>query len=156
MVGIKIKAIDGSVKKLTLVKNKMDRVNYKYKLNGELVSRKEVIDACLKVLDGRKLTQQEIVQETGLDEIHIYNIMQKMRDNELIKVAVNKSNRFTLYTKRNDCLLAEMFYPTPKDIENQFTVKGKTVRKVEQGTSKSTKLSQGVTYNASHYDSLDW
>lgn len=150
MVGIKIKAIDGSVKKLTLVKNPYDRRDYKYKLKERMVSRKEAIDACLKVLDGNELTREEICQQSGLDKIHIHNILQKMRDYGLVRFTSEKKNGKRLYTKHYECLLAEHLYPSPEEIEKQFTIKGRTVRKLEQGGNRRSGYGSNVTYSKSY------
>lgn len=150
MVGLKIKATDGSVKKLTLVKNPYDRRDYKYKLKERLVSRKEAVDACLKVLDGKELTRDEICQQSGLDKRHIHNILQKMRDNNLIKFVSEKKNGKRLYTKHYECLLADYLYPTPEEVEKQFTIKGKTKRTLEQGGNRSSGQGGKVTYSKSY------
>ena len=150
MVGLKTKVIDGSVKKLTLVKNPYDRRDYKYKLKERLVSRKEAVDACLKVLDGKELTRDEICQQTGLDKRHIHNILQKMRDNNLIRFVSEKKNGKRLYTKHYECLLADYFYPTPEEVEKQFIIKGKTKRTLEQGGNRSSGQGGKVTYSKSY------
>ena len=150
MVGLKTKATDGSVKKLTLVKNPFDRTDYKYKLKERLVSRKEAIDACLKVLDGKELTRAQICQQSGLDEVHIHNILQKMRDYGLVRLVDKKLNGKRLYTKHYECLLADYLYPSPEEIEKQFTIKGRTVRKLEQGGNKRSGYGGNVTYSKSY------
>ena len=155
MVGLKIKAIDGSVKKLTLVKNPHDKTNYKYKLKERYVTRKEAIDALLKVLDGNELTREDIVQQTGLEEVHIHNIIQKMKDAGLIRVLDKKKDGRRLYTKHYECLLADLFFPSAEEIEKNFKIKSKTVRKVDQGTSKGSGTKQSVTYTNSYYDGWD-
>ena len=150
MVGVKTKVIDGSVKKLTLVKSPYDRTDYKYKLKERYVTRKEAIDACLKVLDGQELTRKEIEEQTGLDEVHTHNIMQKMRDLNLIRVLDKKKNGKRLYTKQYECLLADMLMPSPEQIEKQFKIKSRIVRKVEQGGNRSAGFGGKVTYSK-HY-----
>jgi hypothetical protein len=61
-----------------------------------------------------------------------------------------------VFALKDECLLADMFYPKPKDIEQMFKVKSRTVRKVDQGTSKS-EITKGITkYQQSHYDSVYW
>ena len=150
MVGLKTKATDGSVKKLTLVKSPYDRTDYKYKLKERLVSRKEAMDACLKVLDGKELTREQICQQSGLDEVHIHNILQKMRDYGLVRLIDKKLNGKRLYTKHYECLLADYLYPSPEEIEKQFTIKGRTVRKLEQGGNRRSGYGGNVTYSKSY------
>ena len=150
MVGLKTKAIDGSVKKLTLVKNPFDRTDYKYKVKEKLVSREEAIEACLKVLDGQELTRSEICQQSGLDEVHIHNILQKMRDYNLVRFLPEKKNGKRLYTKHYECLLANYSYPSPEEVEKQFTIKGRIKRTIEQGGNRSSGQGGKVIYSKSY------
>lgn len=150
MVGLKIKVTDGSVKRLTLVKNPYDRRDYKYKVKEKLVSREEAIDACLKVLDGKELTRLEICQQSGLDEKHIHNILQKMRDNNLIRFTSGNKNGKRLYTRNYECLLADLLYPQPEDVEKQFVVKGVTKRTIQDGGNRRSGQGGKVTYSKSY------
>lgn len=146
----------GSENRRFIVKSKYDFKDYEYEVNGQKYQRQEVIDMILKILDGTSLTMQEIGKELKINERPLINIMKVMRENNLIINTKLRRSGYYLFRTHNDCLLAQLLYPSPQEVEKQFTVKSRKVRKAEQGTSKSAGYGGNVTYSGSHYDLLDW
>lgn len=139
------------------VKNKYDNYNYTYMIKGQPYKRKEVIDMVLKQLDGTSKTIPEIIEATGIQDTHMNTIMQVMRDQDLITNTKLRRKGHYLYKSHYDCLLAQLLYPSPQEVEKQFKVKEIIVRKADQGTSKSSGYKGShVTYGGSYFDSLDW
>lgn len=147
---------DGNVKKLMSVKSKYNRIDYKYKMKERMVSRKEAIDACLKVLDGKELTRQEISERTGIDISHLHNLIAKMKDFDLIRMLDYRRDGHVVYTKHYECLLATMLLPSPEQIAKQFKVKSIIKRTVDDGTSKSLGYKgSNIIYNKSVFNNFD-
>ena len=139
-----------------ILKSKYDYKVYFYDVNGKKYQRQEVVDMVLQLLNGTSMTIKEISNQLNIKEQSLNNLMKTMRENNLITNTKLRRNGYYLYRTQNDCLLATLLYPTPTDIEKQFKITGRQTRKAEQGTSKSAGYGGHVTYNGSHYDSLDW
>ena len=139
-----------------ILKSKYDYKVYFYDVNGKKYQRQEVVDMVLQLLNGTSMTIKEISNQLNIKEQSLNNLMKTMRENNLITNTKLRRNGYYLFRTQNDCLLAQMLYPNPTDVEKQFKIKGRQIRKAEQGTSKSAGYGGHVTYNGSHYDNLDW
>lgn len=137
-------------------KNKYDNYNYDYIVNGQKYKRKQVIDMILDQLDRENMTILEISKATGISEKYMSNLMQVLRDQDLIMNTKLRRDGHYLYKSHNDCLLAKMLYPSVQEVEKKFTVKNRIVRTVHDGTSKSSGSKQSITYSSSYYDSVNW
>ena len=146
----------GSENRRLIVKSKWDFLDYDYEVDGQKYKRQEVIDMILSLLDGKSMTMQELTKDLKINEKSMLNIMKVMRENNMIINTKLRRNGYYLFRTQNDCLLAQLLYPSPTEVEKQFTVKSRKVRKAEQGTSKSAGYGGNVTYSGSHYDLLDW
>jgi len=138
-----------------ILKSKHDFLNYNYEVDGKKYPRQEVIDMILNLLNGTSMTMQEIGAELKINEAPLTNIMKVIRENNLIINTKLRRAGYYLFRTQSECLLAQMIYPNPTDVEKQFKIKGRQVRKAEQGTSKSFGYSGHVTYSGTYYDSLD-
>lgn len=145
----------GSQDRRPIVKSKYDFQDYDYTVNGKSCKRQEVIDMVLDLLDGSSMTMKEIQKKLKMDERPVVNIIKVMRENHLVINTKLRRDNCYLYRTQNDCLLAQLLYPSPTEVEKQFTIKGRTVRKAEQGTSKGVGYAGHVTYSGTYYDSLD-
>ena len=145
----------GSNDRRPILKNKYDYKIYFYDVNGKQYQRQEVVDMVLELLDGTSMTIKEISNALNIKEQSLTNLMKTMRENNLITNTKLRRDGYYLFRTQNDCLLAQLLYPTPTDVENKFKIKGRQVRKAEQGTSKSSGYIGHVTYSGSHYDSLE-
>lgn len=142
---------------MSVEKNKYDFQDYYYIVNGNKYKRKEVIDMILDALEkNREMTMEEISEATGIPDKYMKRLVAVMRDHNLIQNTGKKRKDKFLYKTYYECLLAELFNLTPENIEKQFKVKGRIVRKVEDAQNISYARNNGVTYTGSIYDSPDW
>lgn len=145
----------GSENRRLIVKSKYDFKDYEYEVDGKKYQRQEVIDMILDLLDGKNMTLKEIAKELKINEKPMLNIMKVMRENNMVINTKLRRGGYYLFKTQNDCLLAQLLYPSPAEVEKQFVVKGKQVRKAEQGTSKSSgSKNTMIAYSGSYYDSV--
>lgn len=138
-----------------ILKSKHDFLNYNYEVDGKKYPRQEVIDMILDLLNGTSMTMQEIGAELKIKETPLTNIMKVMRENNLIINTKLRRAGYYLFRTQSECLLATLMYPSPEQVEKQFKIKDRKIRKAEQGTSKSFGYSGHVTYSGTYYDLLD-
>lgn len=142
---------------MSVEKSKYDFQDYNYIVNGKKYKRKEVIDMILDVLEkNREMTLDEITEATGIHEKYMKRLVCVMREHNLIQNTGRRKKDKFLFRPYYECLLAELFHLTPKEVEKQFKVKGRTVRKAEDAKNISYARNKGVTYTNSIYDSVDW
>ena len=135
-------------------KNRGFIVNYFTTFNGTKLTREEFEERLLKLLDGGAMTCGNIARFLKVTNQTIYNVTHNMiKDGIVIKYKDRQG--IYMYAKVKECLLAELFYPKPEDIEKIFKVNGVTHRKIDDGTSKGYG-GQNITYNNSNYDSVYW
>jgi DNA-binding transcriptional regulator GbsR (MarR family) len=135
-------------------KHKYDFLNYEYELNGKKYTRKQAIDKILAVLDVEAKTIKELSSQFEISEQPMTNLIKVMRENNLIKNTKLRRSGHYLFKSHNDCLLAQLLYPSAKEVESQFKVKSVQKRRTEDAPNISSGA-KGVTYNASYYDSID-
>jgi len=140
---------------MSVEKNKYDFLNYEYELNGKKHTRKEAIDKILAVLDIEAKTIKELSSQFEIAEQPMLNLIKVMRENNLIRNTKLRRSGYYLFKSHNDCLLAQLLYPSAKEVESTFKVKSVTKRRAEDAPNVSSGR-KGVTYNGSYYDSMDW
>lgn len=140
---------------MSVEKNKYDFLNYEYELNGKKHTRKEAIDKILTVLDVEAKTIKELSSQFEIAEQPMLNLIKVMRENNLIRNTKLRRSGYYLFKSHNDCLLAQLLYPSAKEVESTFKVKNVTKRRAEDAPNVSSGR-KGVTYNGSYYDSMDW
>ena len=124
-------------------------------MNGKKHTRKEAIDKILAVLDVEAKTIKELSSQFEIAEQPMLNLIKVMRENNLIRNTKLRRSGYYLFKSHNDCLLAQLLYPSAKEVESHFKVKSVTKRRAEDAPNVSSGR-KGVTYNNSHYDSMDW
>ena len=140
---------------MSVEKNKYDFLNYEYELNGKKHTRKEAIDKILAVLDVEAKTIKELSSQFEIAEQPMLNLIKVMRENNLIRNTKLRRSGYYLLKSHNDCLLAQLLYPSAKEVESTFKAKSVTKRRAEDAPNVSSGR-KGVTYNGSYYDSMDW
>ena len=142
---------------MSVEKSKYDFQDYNYIVYGKKYKRKEVIDMILNVLEkNREMTLDEITEATGIHEKYMKRLVCVMREHNLIQNTGKRKKDKFLFRPYYECLLAELFHLTPKEVEKQFKVKGRIVRKAEDAKNISYARNKGITETNSIYDSTDW
>ena len=84
------------------------------------------------------------------------NVMRHMIDKDIIiSQRGNTKGGGYIYALKDECLLADLLMLKPNDIDKAFKVNSTIRRKIEDGTTKSSR-SNSVTYTTSLYDSVYW
>ena len=142
---------------MSVEKSKYDFQDYNYMVNGKKYKRKAVIDMIIDVLEkNREMTLDEITEATGINEKYLKRLVCVMREHNLIQNTGRRKKDKFLFRPYYECLLAELFHKTPEEVEKQFKVKGRIVRKVEDSPNISYARNNGISYGESIYDSVDW
>lgn len=133
-------------------------VDYVYTLeNGEKRKRSELIDMVRSSIKNGKQTTSSISKDIKLEMSSLQNILRYMQDKHMI--VTGKGNMqgggFTYFIK-DECLLSSLFLPSAADIEKSFKIKSRTVRKVEDGTSKTSGRGGVTKFYSGHIDSVYW
>ena len=129
-------------------------VSYYTTFNGTKLTREEFEQRILKALEGGAMTCGNLARLLKVKNQTIYNITHYLiKDSRVIKYKDKQG--IYVYSKVKECLLAELLYPKPEDMEKLFKIKGVTHRKVEDGTSKGYG-GQNVTYGDTYYSSVHW
>jgi len=139
---------------MSVEKHKYDFLNYEYELNGKKHTRKQAIDKILAVLDVEAKTIKELSSQFEIAEQPMLNLIKVMRENNLIRNTKLRRSGYYLFKSHNDCLLAQLLYPSAKEVASQFKVKSVQKRRAEDAPNVSSGK-KGVTYNGSYYDSMD-
>ena len=139
---------------MSVEKHKYDFLNYEYELNGKKHTRKQAIDKILAVLDVEAKTIKELSSQFEIAEQPMLNLIKVMRENNLIRNTKLRRSGYYLFKSHNDCLLAQLLYPSAKEVASQFKVKSVQKRRAEDAPNVSSGR-KGVTYSGSYYDSMD-
>jgi len=102
-------------------------VNYYTTANGTKLTREELSDRILNLLDGGGMTCGNIARSLKLTKQSIYNVANWMIQNHFIVKTKGDENVF-VYSKIKECLLADLLYPKAEDIEKMFIIKGKITK----------------------------
>lgn len=155
MVGLKTKVIDGSVKKLTSVKQHYAALIHDYIIDGKKYKRYQVVDMILDILKDENKTIPEIHKEINIELKVLRNLIRYMRDANIISNTGKKRGDFFLFEIYRDCLLANLLIGTPQDVVKKFKVKGRRTRKMEDAPniSSGTK-NNNFAYTDHHLNSI--
>jgi hypothetical protein len=138
--------------------NRRSVIDHTYTLcDGRKKKRSELIQMIRQSIKEGNFTSSQIARHIKLRMKHVGNIIRHMIDQNIILASKPKNGGSKyVFALKDECLLADMFYPKPNDIDKMFKVKSRTVRNVNQGTSKS-EITKGITkYQQSYYDSVYW
>ena len=133
---------------------KKEFLNYEYELNGKKYNRKEAVNKILAVLDIEAKTIKELSAQFEIAEQPLSNLIKVMRENNIIRNTKLRRAGYYLFKSHNDCLLAQLLYPSAKEVASQFKVKSVQKRRAEDAPNVSSGR-KGVTYSGSYYDSMD-
>ena len=93
--------------------------------------------------EGQELKIPEISKLMNLREDTVIQVVRKLCIKG--KLQRQQTNRHTIYSKKSDCLLAELMYP--KSIVNKFKIKSRKIIKTEDGQNHSYPLSISHQYS---------
>ena len=141
----------------SIIKKEQDRHDYEYVTkDGTRYNKEDAANIILDILDLKPSTMPELEAKTGFSEQNTLNLIKVLRDHNLvINTKLRRDNKY-IYKTYNDCLLAQVLYPSPEEVVKQFKVKNVTTRTVQDGTSKGSGSNQEVTYADSYYNSVHW
>jgi|TARA_R110002020_G_scaffold325078_1_gene540696 predicted transcriptional regulator len=109
------------------LKNK-GNLHYYFFKDGTRIKRWELVNLILDLFENNdKLIIPEIVEKINMDEKTITHIIRQLCTRQLLNKKA--TNRHTLYFKKIDCPLAQIFYP--KTIINKFKIKNRKSYKAE-------------------------
>lgn len=132
-------------------------LDHVYKLQtGKECKRSELIEIIKKSIKSGNFTSSQISRHIKLDMKQLGNVMRHMIDKDIIiSQRGNTKGGGYIYALKDECLLADLLMLKPNDIDKAFKVNSTIRRKIEDGTTKSSK-SNSVTYTTSLYDSVYW
>ena len=132
-------------------------LDHVYKLQtGKECKRSELIEIIKKSIKSGNFTSSQISRNIKLDMKQLGNVMRHMIDKDIIiSHRGNTKGGGYIYALKDECLLADLLMLKPNDIDKAFKVNSTIRRKIEDGTTKSSK-SNSVTYTTSLYDSVYW
>lgn len=136
-------------------KNRGFIVTYYTNFNGTKITRDELVKRINNYLLYGPKTISEIAQHLKLSSGSTTNVLVYMLDNEMIKKSKPANGRY-IYSRVTECLLAELFLPSPEEVEKMFKIKDRKKYTVENGTSKSSGGGHKVVYNDSYFNSVYW
>jgi hypothetical protein len=132
-------------------------LDHVYKLQtGKECKRSELIEIIKKSIKSGNFTSSQISRHIKLDMKQLGNVMRHMIDKDIIiSQRGNTKGGGYIYALKDECLLADLLMLKPNDIDKAFKVNSTIRRKIEDGTTKSSR-SNSVTYTTSLYDSVYW
>ena len=132
-------------------------LDHVYKLQtGKECKRSELIEMIKKSIKSGNFTSSQISRHIKLDMKQLGNVMRHMIDKDIIiSQRGNTKGGGYIYALKDECLLANLLMLKPNDIDKAFKVNSTIRRKIEDGTTKSSR-SNSVTYTTSLYDSVYW
>lgn len=123
--------------------------------NGTKLTREELSQRILDLIDKNgHMTCGNIARTLKLTNQAIYNCTTHLLKEGILTRKKDKQNIYT-YSKVQHCLLSDLFYPKPEDVEKQFKVKGRKKRTVSEGSAKGSG-GQKINYSGSYYNSVYW
>ena len=132
-------------------------LDHVYKLQtGKECKRSELIEIIKRSIKSGNFTSSQISRHIKLDMKQLGNVMRHMIDKDIIiSQRGNTKAGGYIYALKDECLLADLLMLKPNDIDKAFKVNSTIRRKIEDGTTKSSR-SNSVTYTTSLYDSVYW
>ena len=129
-------------------------VNYYTTGNGTKLTREQVADRIIEKLNSGPMTCGQIARNLKLRKESLYNVLAWMWNQKMLTKKKGDRGIYE-YANVKDCLLSQLFYPTPDQVEKQFKIKSRKNYHIENGTSKGFG-GQKITYGDSHYNSVYW
>jgi len=129
-------------------------VNYYITGNGIKLTREQVAERIMDKLDYGSMTCGQIARNLKLRKESLYNVLAWMWNKKMLTKKKGDKGIYE-YCKVKECLLSQLFHPTPEQIEKQFKIKNRKHYHIEDGTSKGYG-GQNITYGNSHYNSVYW
>jgi predicted transcriptional regulator len=121
--------------------------------------RLQLINEIINFIGYEKKTINEVCTHLGITNTLARSIMQTLMNANIIqKTELIKSKNQFVYSKVHDCLIADMLYPSAKEVEAMLKpmIKSKRIVTVEQGTSKArtSSYNRDVYYSQSYYGTI--
>ena len=129
-------------------------VNYYTTGNGTKLTRDQVADRIMEKLNSGPMTCGQIARNLKLRKESLYNVLAWMWNQKMLTKKKGDRGIYE-YANVKDCLLSQLFYPTPAQVEKQFKIKDRKHYHIEDGTSKGYG-GQKITYGDSHYNNVYW
>lgn len=123
--------------------------------NGSEWTRDQLVERIESVLSEGGMTAGELSRRLKIKQASLYNVLGYMMENKNL-TKFKSDNRVNVYRKVKECLLADLFIPTPEQIEKNFKVKSRKIHKTEQGSSKSSGRGGINPYAESYLSSVYW
>lgn len=109
------------------LKNK-GNLHYYFFKDGTRIKRWELVNLILDLFENnQRFIVPEVAEKINIDEKTVTHIIRQLCTRDLL--SRQQTNRHTIYYKKVNCPLAQIFYP--KEIINNFVVKNKKSYKAE-------------------------
>ena len=140
---------------MTLVKQHHCALIHDYIVGGKKYKRYQVVDMVLDLLKDQNKTIPELENAIDVDKKVLRNLIRYMRDANLISNTGKKRGDYFIFETPKECLLAELFGYTEKNIIKKFKTKNRKIRKVEDAPniSHSSNL-RSVIYSNHYFNSV--
>ena len=125
-------------------------VNYYTTANGTKLTRDELSDRILKLLDGGGMTCGNIARSLKLTKQSIYNVMNYMMQKHFVVKSKGEENVF-IYSKVKECLLADLLYPKAEEIEDLFIIKGRMTKYASEFKDRRSGTKRNDFAYSNHY-----
>ena len=130
-------------------------VNYYTTANGIKLTREQLAERILALLNKGALNCGNIARTLKLTKQSIYNVAAYMIQKKMITKYKGDSGVY-MYRKLKECLLADLLYPSPEEVEKKFKIKSRQRYRPEDGTSKGFGKG-GINPYTDHYlNSVLW
>lgn len=123
--------------------------------NGTKLTRDQVAQRIDKLLDKGSMTCGTIARTIKIRKETLYNVLAFMIQTKMITKHKNDRGLYE-YRKIKECLLAEMFYPSPAEIEKKFKILGRKRYRPEDGTARSFGRGGINPYAENYLNSVYW
>lgn len=125
--------------------------DYTFNIHGKKLKRKQLVDLILSMLKEQPMTIPMMQKELGMEMQQLRNFHRWMVVNDFIMNTGKKKGDYFLYKVYRECLLAELLYPSPKEIHSQFKIKGVTRKKAEDFKSRSSGTQRNAFGYSNHH-----
>lgn len=125
--------------------------DYVFIAQGKKLKRKQLVDLILELLKEGPKTIPMLQKELEMDMQQFRNFHRWMVNNDFIMNTGKKKGDFFLYKIYRECLLAELLYPSPKQIHDQFKIKGSIRKKAEDFKNRKSGTQRNAFAYSNHY-----
>lgn len=129
--------------------------DFKYvTFSGQKISREKLCIMMLDVIGDKKMFAHDIAAALEISAVTTHHLLRSLVLES--KIFREKKHRYTLYYRKEECLLASMFYPT--DIISKFKINEIKKVRVEDGRNVSYPLSINHIYTQPYtvYNGEEW